>query len=283
MSGRTIGPVLMNGVETDPADAAVSVFDIGFQRGYGCFESMRSYGGKLFRMDAHLERLENSARNLKIRLPERSVLAQWCARSASGGDGQLRVFVTGGIDPTHPGTDNVIVIFLEPLPDIPDSVRLDMVEAPWHADGRTSELTGAKTLSYGPNLAATIAARSRGFDDAALIGENGVVLEGPTFSLGWVRDGVMYTPSLESHILESITRAATLEVADRLGIPTETGRYGKDHLLGADEVFVMSTVREVLPVTAVGSVEFSEGSVTEALRRGFHELVAEETGGLAAR
>ncbi len=278
MTERSIGPVLMNGVEVDPTHAAISVFDIGFQRGYGCFEAMRSYGGTPFRMYAHLERLENSARNLRIGLPDRSVLADWCLRSSKAGDGQLRVFVTGGLDAKNPGTDNTIVIFLEPLPDIPPSVRLDVIEAPWHADGRTSELTGAKTLSYGPNLAATIAARSRGFDDAALVGANDIVLEGPTFSLGWVRGGVMYTPSLESHILESITREATLEVAQRIGVPTETGRYDRSHLLSADEVFVMSTVREVLPVTAVGDTEFEPGPITAALRRGFGDLVAQETG-----
>ena len=268
----------MNGVEVDPARAAISVFDIGFQRGYGCFEAMRSYGGTPFRLHAHLERLANSARNLRIDLPDRDVLADWCLQSSKAGDGQLRVFVTGGLDAKNPGTDNTIVIFLEPLPEIPSSVRLDVIEAPWHADGRTSELTGAKTLSYGPNLAATIAARSRGYDDAALVGANDVVLEGPTFSLGWVRDGVMFTPSLESHILESITREATLEVAGRVGIPTETGRYDRNHLLSADEVFVMSTVREVLPVTAVGNTEFEPGPITAMLRRGFHDLVAEETG-----
>ena len=267
----------MNGIEVDPRAAAVSVFDIGFQRGYGCFEAMRSYGGTSFRIQGHLDRLDNSARNLRITLPERTVLEDWCTRSARGGDGVLRVYVTGGLDAKRPGTDNTIVIFLESLPQIPASVRLDMIEAPWHADGRTSELAGAKTLSYGPNLAATITARSRGFDDAALIGANDVVLEGPTFSLGWIRGGVLHTPGLESHILESITREATLEVADRLGIPTETGRYERDHLLGSDEVFVMSTVREVLPATAVGPMNFEPGPVTAALRRGFHQLVAEET------
>ncbi len=278
MTERSIGPVLMNGVKVDPAHAAISVFDIGFQRGYGCFEAMRSYGGTPFRMHAHLDRLANSARNLRIELPDRSVLADWCLQSSKPGDGQLRVFVTGGLDAKNPGTDNMIVIFLEPLPEIPPSVRLDVIEAPWHADGRTSELTGAKTLSYGPNLAATIAARSRGYDDAALVGVNDIVLEGPTFSLGWVRGGVMYTPSLESHILESITREATLEVAERIGIDTETGSYDRSHFLSADEVFVMSTVREVLPVTAVGDTEFEPGPITAALRRGFGDLVREETG-----
>ena len=277
MRERSIGPVLINGQATAPQDAAVSIFDIGFQRGYGCFEAMRSYGGAVFRLDRHLARLANSARHLRIELPGSDVLGDWCAGVARGGDGVLRIYVTGGLDARYPGRDNVVVVYLDPLPDIPASVRLDVIDAPWHPDGRASELTGAKTLSYGPNLAATISARSRGFDDAVLVGQNDIVLEGPTFSLGWVRDGVVFTPSLDSHILASITREATLEVAAGAGIPTETGHYRRDHLVGADEVFVMSTLKEVTPVTAVGDVVFETGPITDRLQRGFHALVEAET------
>lgn len=277
MTPRTIGPVLMNGVITDPSEAAVSVFDIGFQRGYGCFEAMRSYNGSVFRLDGHLDRLRRSADHLRVELSDRSVLRAWCTEVASGGDGVLRVYVTGGLDASAPGTDNVTVVFLEPLPTLAHSVRLDLLDAPWHADGHVSELTGAKTLSYGPNLAATIEAKSKGFDDAALIGSGGVVLEGPTFSLGWVTDGVLFTPSLDSQILESITREATLEAADRIGVWVSTGRFNSDALLGSDEVLVMSTVREVMPVTAVAEVDFEPGPVTARLKHAFGELVHEET------
>lgn len=277
MSDRTLGDVLVNGVPTPPSDASVSVFDIGFQRGYGCFEAMRSYGGVPFRMAGHLDRLERSAGHLRIPLPSRASLGEWCKEAAKPGDGVLRLFVTGGTDPRRPGTDNAVIVFLEPLPEIPASVRLDLLDAPWHADGRSSELTGAKTLSYGPNLAATIEARAKGFDDAALVGADGVVLEGPTFSIGWISDGAMCTPALDSHILASITREATIEVADRLGIPVHERRFGATALLAADEVFVMSTVRQVLPVTAVADAHFAVGPVTTALAEGFAALVEAET------
>lgn len=276
MTSRSIGPVLINGVQTDPAEAAVSVFDVGFQRGYGCFEAMRSYNGGVFRLDGHLDRLQRSAAHLRINLSDRSALRSWCVEAATGGEGVLRVYVTGGTDPSRMGTDNVIVVYLEPAPVLPPGVRLDLLEAPWHADGQVSELTGAKTLSYGPNLAATLEAQSKGFDDAALLGSGGVVLEGPTFSLGWVKSGVVFTPSLDIHILESITREATLDVAGRLGIEVSVGRFHRSALLEADEVFVMSTVREVMPVTAVGDIELEPGPVTARLRAGFRELVAEE-------
>lgn len=278
MAGRSLGPVIINGDPHDPDAASVSVFDIGFQRGYGCFEAMRSYGGIPFRLAGHLDRLDASAANLRIGLPSRDQLVGWCLRASAPGDGVLRLYVTGGTDPKRPGTDNAIVVFLEPLPEIPETVRLDLLDAPWHADGRTSELTGAKTMSYGPNLAATIKARSNGFDDAALVGSLDVVLEGPTFSIGWVRDGAMCTPALDSHILASITREATIEVAASLDIAVREERFVRDDLLAADEVFIMSTVREVLPVTAVGEATFGLGPVVQALRNGFRELVARETG-----
>lgn len=278
MTGRTIGPVLINGEQRHADEATVSIFDIGFQRGYGCFEAMRTYKGCVFRLGDHLDRLEHSAQNLRIPLEERGILEGWCERVGRGGDGVLRIYVTGGTDPQHLGHDNATIVYLEPLPVIPPSVRLDIVEAPWHADGRTSELTGAKTMSYGPNLAATLAAKSRGYDDAALIGQEDVVLEGPTFSLGWIRDGAMFTPSLDTHILASITRQVTIEAAKRLSIPTMTGRFPSKALLDADEVFIMSTVREVLPVTAVGHVSYEPGPVTMRLKREFASLVAEECG-----
>ena len=277
MTPRTIGPVLVNGVATDPQGAVVSVFDVGFQRGYGCFEAMRSYGGTVFRLDGHLDRLARSAGHLRIELVDRSTLRSWCETSARGGDGVLRVYVTGGTDASVPGTDNVTIVYLEPLPELPDSVRLDLLAAPWHADGQVSELTGAKTLSYGPNLAATIEAKSKGFDDAALLGSDEVVLEGPTFSLAWVKHGSLFTPSLDSQILASITREATLEAAERIGVGVAVGRFHKDALMQADEVIVMSTVREVMPVTAVADVTFSTGPTTHKLRQAFNELVRTET------
>lgn len=274
---RSIGSVLINGVPFDSSEASISVFDIGFQRGYGCFEAMRSYGGVPFRIDEHLVRLARGAEVLRIDLGSVEEIKQWCLAVSAPGDGVLRVFVTGGLDAKNPGTDNSIVIFMEEVPDLPDTFTLDVIEAPWHSDGRMSELAGAKTLSYGPNLAATMSARARGFDDAALVGRGGIVLEGPTFSLGWVKDGAVFTPSLDSHILASVTRNAVLEVARGLGLPVKVGSFHIDELRDADEAFSLSTLREVAPVVRVGSVEVPPGPVTESLRRGFRKLVEEET------
>ena len=275
---RVIGDVIIDGAAT-PADAAViSVFDIGFQRGYGCFEAMRSYGGRIFRLEHHLERLARSATRMEIDLPAADVLAGWCsAAAATGGDCVVRLFVSGGSDPTDPGVGSRIIVYAEPPAVVPETLAVQVRPAPWHPDGEQSELTGAKTLSYGPNVAAGLAARRHGFDDALLVGRDGAVLEGPTFSVAWVADGLLSTPSLELGVLASITRSAALEVAATRGIPVREGSFPLEALLAADEVLAMSTVKEVRPIGRVDDRAFTAGPVTSGLMAGFADLVAAET------
>lgn len=274
---RVIGTVLVDGSPTDAAKASVSALDIGIQRGYGCFEALRAYGGRPFRSAGHVARLRASADKLAIPLPSADDLKAWIAdRAAAGGDCVVRVLVTGGTDPTHPGTDSRVIVIAEEVPAVPAALRVLPVDAPWHADGVSSELTGAKTLSYGPNLAATLLARRAGFDDALLIGRSGSVLEGPTYGFAWVTDGVVETPSLDLGILASITRSALLEVADTAGIRLEAGRYSLERVLAADEVLALSTIKEIAPVMAVGDRDWDPGPVTAQLADAFSSLVKSE-------
>jgi len=272
-----LGSVLIDGVSSDAADAAISVFDIGFQRGYGCFEAMRVYNGQVFRLDQHLTRLEMSALKLRLPPPERTVISDWCrGLAAEAGDGVVRVFISGGTDPKRLGTDSRTVVFAESANPGPAAMHLQTRTAPWHSDGEWFELTGAKALSYGFNLAASVAAQADGFDDALLTGRDGHVLEGPTFSIGWINNGVLYTPGLTLGILESITRGAVVDVADRIGMDVRQGFYGLDAVLVADEVIAMSTVREVRAVGRVDDQTFRPGRATAALQAGFAALVDEE-------
>jgi len=272
-----LGSVLIDGLAVDPEHAVISVFDIGFQRGYGCFEAMRSYDGSIFRLEPHLDRLELSATKLRLPTPDRASITAWCRSTAeTAGESVVRVFVSGGSDPRAPGTDSRVVVFAEAVRPGSLTMTVQSRTAPWHTDGDWSELTGAKALSYGFNLAASVAAQDDGFDDALLIGRRGHVLEGPTFSIGWISDGVFHTPGLKIGILESITRTAVIEVAGRLGMAVREGIYGIDDVLSADEVFAMSTVREVLPITQIDDREFGVGIGTRGLQGGFTALVDEE-------
>jgi len=272
-----LGSVLIDGIPADAEDATISVFDIGFQRGYGCFEAMRAYDGTVFRLDQHLTRLEMSAAKLRLPPPDSGLVADWCRSVASdAGDSVVRVFISGGTNPRKPGTDSRIVVFAEAAYPGPAVMQLQTRTAPWHSDGEWFELTGAKALSYGFNLAASVAAQADGFDDALLIGRDGHVLEGPTFSIGWITDGVLHTPGLTLGILESITRTAVIDVAARTGMDVRQGVYGIDDVAGADEAIAMSTVREVRSVGRIDARIFSPGPWTESLQSGFSALVADE-------
>ena len=275
-TGDGFDGVIVDGELVPSAAAAVSVYDIGLIRGYGCFEVIRAYDGRLFRLEGHLDRLESSADLMRIPLPPREELAAWITdRATAAGDCIVRALVTGGVG-TLPGERSRAVVYAEPAPPSGGAIRVMPLDAPWHADEGFYRLTGAKTLSYAPNMASTFDAMAAGFDDALLLARSGYVLEGPTFGVGWVTGGRVETPTLELGILESITRSVMFRVAAELGVAVDEGRYGLDRLLEADEIFAMSTTKDIMSVVAVGDAGFRQGPVTAALAEGFEALVARE-------
>ncbi|MFO7547708.1 MAG: aminotransferase class IV [Acidimicrobiia bacterium] len=264
----------IDGVEAP--EPALTVADGAVLRGDGCFEAIRSYSGVAFAVDAHVARLHRSAAALDLRPPDG--VADWVrTAAAAGGDGIVRVVVTRGSDVPGRSDPSRCLILHHPVPESPPEVRLFPVPAPWHPAGRPWALAGAKTISYAPNMSARREALAAGFDDALLVADNGTLLEGPTFSVAWVCDGVVETPGLDLHVLDSITRRVVLELAAGLGITTVEGRFGPDRLEAADEVLCLSTVKEVAPVVAVGARTWPVGPVTASLREAFDARVAQET------
>jgi branched-subunit amino acid aminotransferase/4-amino-4-deoxychorismate lyase len=270
--------VIMDGQPVDPDEAKVSVFDWGLLRGDGIFEAVRSYRGRLFQLDAHLARLQRSAALLRLDPPDIDSIAQWAREVArDGGECTVRILVTrGGADPQVDSPSRVVVLW-EPVPDMPATVSVRPTPAPWQSGGIPWELMGAKTLSYAPNMSAWRAAKKEGFSDALLVSRDGFVLEGPTFSVGWAVGGIVETPSLDLGILASITRTVTLEEAERLGIVVVEGRFTLDRVLEADEVFALSTLKEVTPVDRVGDHPFAPGPVAARLAAAYRARVEAET------
>ncbi len=270
--------VLVDGVAFPAADAVLPVFDGVVMRGDGCFEAIRAYRGVPFQSDAHLARLRRSASMLELDLPDTETIAGWVEQVASeAGDGIVRILVTRGGEAGRPEGKPRVVVMTLPLPPPEPSVTLAAVAAPWHAGGAAWDLSGAKTLSYAPNMAATRSARRLGKSDALLVSKDGWVLEGPTFSVGWVRAGVLETPGLELGILDSITRRVLLEEAAGRGLTVVEGAFDLDRLLGADEAIAFSTVKEVTPVVEVNDRRYPTGTVTVTLVEAFMARVQEET------
>ena len=238
----------LDGAIMPAAEASIPAGDEGLLRGDGVFEVIRVYDGRPFAFEAHLQRLQNSADNLRLPLDLESVRADAHRLLAQAGTGPdhdaLRIVITRG---------GRRLLLTESLPPTRETIRLGSVTyAP------TRILDGIKSLSYGSNMLATRLAQERGYDEALLVTPHGRVLEAPTSSLFWVRDGRVLTPPLDDHILASITRALVIEVAGA----AEHACTLPD-LEGADEVFLASTIREVQPVVAVDDIVFNgAGAVT---------------------
>lgn len=265
-----ITDVLINGA---PSDGRIPVTDSTVLRGDGCFEVLRAYDGRVFGMAEHLDRLARSAAALQISLPERDDLVTWVEKTATAlVNGAVRVVVSrGSAVPGHDSPSNVIV-FGHTWDAELGPARLKTVVAPWHAAGVEWQLAGAKLTSYAPNMSASRVARDAGYDDALLLTTEGVVLEGPTFSVGWVVNGVVETPGLELGILDSITRRSMLRVADQSGLEVVEGTWNVARLEEASEVMAISTLREVQPVVVVDGQHWEPGPITEILGKGFTEL-----------
>lgn len=270
--------VFLDGRPLPAGEAAISVFDMGLQRGYGCFEALRAYGGVPFRLAQHLDRLAASAAALAIGLPPRADMEEWISIvAAEGGDCIVRILITSGSFRYEVAAEPASIVFSEPAPVDPGPIRIMPLGAPWHGAGEPWPLAGAKTLSYAPNLASALVAQRSGYDDALLVSRDGIVLEGTHYGVGWFVDGAFETPSLDTGILASITRAAVLEVLARLDVPVREVEVPLARIHAADEVCALSTVREVTAVVAIGDREFPEGERTRRLAEGFADLARSET------
>lgn len=240
----------MDGRVVPAAEATVPLLDEGFLRGDAVFDVSLVRGGRTHALDDHLARLRRSAKELGIRMPVlrqvvTDLLAAWGDR-----DGALRLVVTRG---------GVVRGVLQQV-TWPTSMALHPIEAPWR-----SPLTGVKTLSYAANAWATRQAKDAHADDAVIM-EDGVVLEAPTAAVAWIKDEVIRAPDPAAlPILDSITLARFRQVVD-----VELGVHGLDDLLEADEVFLLSATRPVLPVHAIDEITFpAPGPVTSDARDAF--------------
>jgi branched-chain amino acid aminotransferase len=254
---------IVDGVIGQAAEARIPVTDPGLTRGDGAFEVMRLYGGRPYAAEDHLARLARSCAGLRLPMDVDAVRDELDALLAAAGpvDGLVRVLLTRA---------GRRIMLIEPLPPRPAVARVATVT---YAPSRV--LDGLKTLSYAANMLATRLAEERGFDEALLVTPHGRVLEGPTWSFFWVRDGALLTPPLEDRILASITRARIVEEADAAEEPCTLA-----DLQGAQEAFIASTVREVMPIAAIDDLRLpaAPGPVTQQAREALARRIERDLG-----
>ncbi|HEX2435080.1 MAG TPA: aminotransferase class IV [Solirubrobacterales bacterium] len=232
----------VDGSISPTADARIPVADDGLLRGDGVFEMVRLYAGRPFTLADHLDRLERSAAAIELPLDRATIEHEIDALLAEFGDGDaaLRIVLTRG---------GRRILLTEPLPPHPETIRVATVTyAP------SVILTRVKSISYAANMQATRIAASKGADEAILVRPDGIVLEAPTSTVFWVSpEGGLRTPSLETGILESITRAKIVRE-----LHVEEGEWPLDDLRGAHEAFLASTTREVQAIIAIDGRELAE-------------------------
>ena len=252
----------------DPAEPVFYGDDEAVLRGTAAFETLRVYDGRPFRLEAHLERLAGSIARLDlppIDPGECAMLAGEAIGAAGGGELALRFF----------RTQRTLVATVSTLPEELEEERARGLRLRTVRIDFDPLLRGVKSTSYAFNMAARQNAERQGDDDALFVSPDGTVLEGTTANVWWREGNVLVTPDLSLGILAGVTRAALLELAEQDGRRVEQGEYPLERLVAADEAFVSSSVREVMPVVRVDGRQIGDGApgrAAEALQAGLRVL-----------
>lgn len=275
---------MVDGEALDPAGRHVSVLDRGFLFGDGVFEVARTYGGRrVFALDEHLARLAWSAERVGIALPvEPAVLAREVEQALVAGanpESYVRVVVTRGVGPIALDPDGAErptrVVIVQALRSLPEAVYRDGVELALLPETRPlvgGPAAGAKTCNYVPNLLAVREAHRRGAHEAVFVTSDGFVTEGASSNVFALRGGVLATCPLSAGILAGITRRHVIALAGQQGLAVVEAPLTLEALQEAEEVFISSSIREIVPVVRLDGRPIGTGlpgARTQALHAAF--------------
>ncbi len=264
--------VSIDGVLVAPEQAVISVFDRGLLYGDGCFEVLRTWDGVPVDLDAHLDRLVETAQWLSLRDVDRGAVGEAVVRAvahAGPGEHRIRIVLTRGpgslaARPSELGPGRTIVI-IEPLPAQAREVSVAVVD--WSLPRRTGH--GHKTLAYLDHLVARELARAAGADEAIRLDPDGRPVEGATCNVFAVHGGTVATPLVEGGVLSGIVRARVLALCAQRGIAGGPTALSLAALRAADELFVTSSLRGVVPITRLDGEARAAGPMTAEIGRAY--------------
>jgi branched-chain amino acid aminotransferase len=282
--------VYVNGHFIPKEAASVSVFDHGFLYGDGIYETLRAYHGKLFLLSKHLSRLKHSADAISLKLPlpldkigealcetlnVNKLTEAYVRIHLSRGPGEI------GLDPALCHAPTMIIV-TRPFKDYPAEFYEKGVAVAVVTTRRNHPLAISpviKSTNFLNNILAKIESLKSGAYEGIMLNWEGDVAEGTISNIFTVKHGVLYTPDLDTGILEGVTRDLVLHLARKDRIPARETRLKPHDLTGADECFITNTTVEVLPVTRVdGNIigNGKPGPVTTALREAYQREVARD-------
>jgi branched-chain amino acid aminotransferase len=271
-------------------EAKISVFDHGLLYGDGVFEGIRVYRRRIFRHEAHLERLYDSAKALALTISlspaEMREIVEETVRRNRRDDAYIRLVVTRGagelgIDPLSCPRSSVIVIVGD-VRVYPKELYANGIKVMTSATRQVSHQAvdpRIKSLNYLKNILAKIDAQQAGAQEAILLNDEGFIAECTADNLFVVRGGRLLTPSTQDGALGGITRGAVIELATEARIAAAEARLTRFDLYTADEAFVTGTGAELMPLTTADGRPIGDGKpgpLTRRLTEAFHALVRSE-------
>jgi D-amino acid aminotransferase len=283
--------IFLNGRVVPEPEGRLPANDRAILFGDAAYETMRSYGGRFFRFQEHLDRLRQSAREigLEVPLPDGAITdgAYELIRKNGIEQARLRLTLTGGLHEgpirlARPHPPNLVMAAF-PLVTPPPAAYRDGVSAVvsgWrvHSD---SPLPRVKTINRLMHLMAKEQAIEAGAWDALFLDERDRLLEGTATNVFFVLDGALTTPPLRSPILAGVTRDAVLQLARSLGIESRESSIALNEAANADEAFFTGSTIELLPITQLEGRPLGggrPGPVWRRLLNGYRDLVCDETG-----
>jgi branched-chain amino acid aminotransferase len=279
--------VYINGKFFDKADARISVYDHGLLYGDGVFEGIRVYGGKVFRLKEHVERLFESARHIKLDIPltrpQMIEAIQSTVEINKKVDGYIRPIVTRGagtlgLDPRKTSDPQVIIIVDDIVMYPPELYEngMDIATVATIRNHPAALNPRIKSLNYLNNILAKIEGQLAGCLEVLMLNHKGEVSECSGDNIFLVKHGVLKTPPTDAGILEGITRAAVIELAHKTKITVQEIALTRHDVYTADECFLTGTAAEVIAVVKVDARPIGSGKpgpITRQLREAFQALV----------
>jgi aminodeoxychorismate lyase len=275
----------VNGQFVAEQDAVVSVHDRGFLYGDGLFETIRVARARLFRLDAHLARLEQGALALGLRLPfpraELAAHADALVQRNEAAEAVLRLTVSRGCGPrgySPRGADRpTLVMTLHPAPAL-DPARVHHWQLVTATDRVPAgeRLASYKTANKLVNILARREAEEQGADEALLLNTRDEVTEAASANVFWLQAGRIFTPSLTAGVLPGITRSVVQEICAGRGMPVQESPAPRALLLAAEAVFVTQSVLGVIAVRSLDGHPLPCPPLVAELHRAFCDLLRAE-------
>lgn len=255
--------IYINGQVVAKDDASISPFEHGFLYGMGVFETFRVYNGHPFLLDDHIERLNDGLKALhiekrftreevleavKLLLEKNKLKDAYIRFNVSAGNGEIGL-------PLTPYTEPNVIIFMKPLPPAGELFQKQAVLLQLKRNTPEGDVR-LKSHHYMNNL---LAKREIGNDpnvEGVFLTEDGFLAEGIVSNLFWIKENVLYTPSVNTGILNGITRQFVIEIGKRNNLKVQEGLFLVEELSKAEEVFVTNSIQEIVPIVTFHHIRF---------------------------